>query len=83
MPREPEFWGGELLRSRWLRRVRKRPSADTPERLRELHEHRDALAGKSDPVRAAYDMLGADAIFHPRDSRRDRERYRGRQPPAP
>ena len=75
MPREPEFWGGELLISRWLRRIRKRPSTDdTPERQRELHDHRETPAGKSDPVRAAEDMLGADAIFLPRHVRRARER---------
>ena len=53
MPREPEFWGGELLISRWLR--------ETP-------------VGKSDPVKHAEDMLGADSIFLPRDVRRARER---------
>ena len=77
MPREPEFWGGELLISRWLRRIRKHPSSgDTPERQRELHDHRETPAGKSDPVRAAEDMMGADAIFLPRDVRRRRDRGR-------
>ena len=78
MPREPEFWGGELRVPRWLRRHRKRPPAgDTPERQRELHDHREPPAGKSDPVRAAEDMMGADSMFLPRDRRRSRERYRG------
>jgi hypothetical protein len=75
MPREPEFWGGEVRVPRWLRRNRKRPSADdTPERQRELHDHREAPTGKSDPVRAAEDMLGASTIFLPPDRRRTRER---------
>jgi hypothetical protein len=73
MSRQPEFWGGELLITRWLRRLRK-PPGDTPERQREMHDHRDAPTGKSDPVRAAEDMLGADTVFLPRDVRRARER---------
>jgi hypothetical protein len=74
MSRQPEPRGGELLVSRWLRRIRKgRVADDTPERQQELHDHREPPAGKSDPWRAAQDMLGADAIFLPRD-KRNRER---------
>jgi hypothetical protein len=77
MPREPEFWGGELVVTRWLRRLRKDPSTgDTPERQRELHDHRVPPAGKSDPVRAAEDMLGAESMFLPRDVRQRRARGR-------
>ena len=79
MPKEPEFWGGELRVPRWLRRNRKRLSADdTPERQRELRNHHETPTGKSDPGRAAEDMLGAHTIFLPPDQRRARERYRGR-----
>jgi hypothetical protein len=78
MSREPEPWGGELLVSRWLRRIRKsRVADDTPERQQERHDRREAPAGKSDPYRAAQDMLGAETLFLPRDVRRNRERYRG------
>jgi hypothetical protein len=43
---------------------------DTSEREQELHDHREPPAGKSDPYKAAEDMLGADAMFLPRAKRR-------------
>jgi hypothetical protein len=70
MNREPEFWGGELRLPRWLRRFRRGSSADdTPEREVERHEYQDRV-GKSDPGKAAQDMLGAWSIMMPREKRR-------------
>jgi hypothetical protein len=78
MSSQPEPWGGELYVTRLLRRFRKRRVAnDTPERQRELHDHCEPPSGKSDPYRAAQDLLGPDVVFLPRDVRRQRERYRG------
>ena len=71
MSRQPEPWGGELIVSRWLRRIRKGRVADhTLEREQELHDHREPPAGKSDPYKAARDMLGAEAIFLPHNKRK-------------
>lgn len=68
MPREPEFFGGELRVPRWLRRRGKRPAADdTTERQHEAHDKRET--GNSDPHKTAEKMLGADAIFLPRKKR--------------